>query len=136
MKSQLSAFSPFLNTDYFIHALNLNYPKQSEKGLIYTGKTTDQEAAEGLNKIKAESSLGREVKLVGIQLKTSSPTKDIPFETLYDIVNQLLDTPEYYPVILHSSSDDERTLAATLNKKFNNYFVLVESDLSSTAIYY
>ena len=71
---------------------------------------------------------GQEIKIIGLQLKTSESDKDIPFEVISDLIDKILDHPQYYPVLLIAPNEDERTYAAAINKNFMNSLVTIEAD--------
>ncbi len=69
------------------------------------------------------------LKIIGIQLKTSSDLKDIPFNTITELINLILDTPDLYPVLLISTSKEEKNYARQINSYFDNRLIAIESDL-------
>lgn len=71
------------------------------------------------------------LKLVGIQIKTSSPQKDIPAQTVEDFIGLVLDDPNTYPVLLIGPFDEEREMADRINEKFEDSLLIVESDFTA-----
>lgn len=72
-------------------------------------------------------------KIIGIQLKTADPAKDIPENILHDLVNLIKKNAELIPFILIAPNDDERRVATEFNKAHNDQIVVVEADLQAIA---
>jgi hypothetical protein len=72
-------------------------------------------------------------KTVGIQLATSSTTKNINESTLVEFIKLLNQIGEFIPLILIAPTNEERTLANQLNSHFDNELIVVEADLNALA---
>ncbi len=94
-----------------------------------TNAEYDQTAALNFKKIREDlSGAGSDVKIVAIQLKASTVEKDIPFNSLIELINKLLDDPRFYPVLLVAPFADERNYANEVNQLFNNGLISIEAD--------
>ncbi len=86
-------------------------------------------AFENINRIREnESKMGNKIKIVGIQLKSSSKDKDISFNTIIQLIDMMVNNPAYFPILLVAPTDEEREFGNRVNKYFNNSLVSVESD--------
>lgn len=96
---------------------------------LKTNPEYDRSAQENFKNIKMTVG-GNEnsVQIVAIQLKASTIEKDIPFNSLVELINLLLDNPRYYPVLLVAPFAEERQYANELNQMFDNSLVSVEAD--------
>lgn len=72
-------------------------------------------------------------KIIGIQLKTADLAKDIPENTLHDLVKLIKKNAEMIPFLLIAPNDDERRAAVEFNKTHNDELVVVEADLQAIA---
>lgn len=72
-------------------------------------------------------------KIIGLQLKTADANKDIPEETLTQLIQLIRQNDEFIPVVLIAPTEEERKHAATINQKFNNELVVIEADLRAVA---
>lgn len=72
-------------------------------------------------------------KIVGIQLKTSDTSKDIPEEILIDLIALLRETKNLIPVLLVAPIEEEKKYALDINEKFSNELVVIEADLRAVA---
>ena len=70
-----------------------------------------------------------DVKIIGIQLKTSEAQKNPPEEMMHDLVNLLHESEQYVPVILIAPNDEDRKMVEEFNKAHNNDIVIVEAEL-------
>lgn len=72
-------------------------------------------------------------KIIGLQLKTADANKDIPEETLTQLIQLIRQNDEFIPVVLIAPTEEERKYAAVINQKFNNELVVIEADLRAVA---
>lgn len=72
-------------------------------------------------------------KIIGLQLKTADANKDIPEETLTQLIQLIRQNDEFIPVVLIAPTEEERKYAAAINQKFNNELVVIEADLRAVA---
>lgn len=104
----------------------------NELGRIKSNSKYNQKAYENFNLIrKSEAKNNIQLKLVGVQLKTSTKSKDIKLNTLVETISLILDDPELFPILLFAPSEDERSYANEINKEFNNELVTVEADFNA-----
>jgi len=89
-------------------------------------------AFENINRIREnESKMGNKIKIIGLQLKSSSLEKDIPFNTLIQLIDLILNNPIYFPILLIAPTNEEREFGNKINKYFDNALVSVESDFKA-----
>jgi len=101
-----------------------------KSNLIKTHPKHDQSVQEVLEKIKKDTPLTNgEIQVVGIQLKSSDTSKDIPAETIIELISLLLDNSKVFPVLLIAPIKQEQDLACDINAYFDNTLVVIESDL-------
>lgn len=70
-------------------------------------------------------------KVVAIQLKTSDTSKELPYLTMRNLIAFLKEDENIVPLILFAPLQEERELAARINKEFGNSLITVEADLSA-----
>ena len=121
-------FTPLTFNECYHKILGLKQKKMGDKIITQSGH--NKNAFENITKLrKNESKLGNEIKVIGIQLKSSTQAKDIPFDLLVQLIDMILNNPEYYPLLFIAPTKEEREYANKLNKYFNNSLVTVEADL-------
>lgn len=74
---------------------------------------------------------GKNAKVVGIQLKTSSALKDLPTELVRDFIFLMKKSPELIPIILIAPNEHERSCANIISEHFSDGVIVVESDLAT-----
>lgn len=122
--------TPFHFTDCYHRMANIPFEQQGDK--IVTTPSYDETAFKNISHIRNNESVGGEkIHIVGIQLLTSRPSKDLSFETIVNILDCLLDSKSYYPILLIAANDEERQLAKNINIQFNDTLITVESDFSA-----
>jgi ADP-heptose:LPS heptosyltransferase len=72
---------------------------------------------------------GKNAKIVGIQLKTSSALKDLPSEIVKDFIFLMKKSSELIPVLLIAPNEYERSSANLISEQFDDGVVVIESDL-------
>ena len=98
--------------------------------LIKTHPKHDQSVQDVLEKIKkGDTFTNCEIQVVGIQLKSSDTSKDIPAETIIELISLLLDNSKVFPVLLIAPIKLEQDLACDINAYFDNTLIVIESDL-------
>src|SRR3989339_459868 len=101
-----------------------------KNNLIKTHPKHDQSVQDVLEKIKKDDTVAHnEIQVIGIQLKSSDTSKDIPAETIIELIGLLLDNPKVFPVLLIAPIKSEQDLACDINAYFDNTLVVIESDL-------
>ncbi len=122
-------FSFVHTVDFFINDLGLNQSLEKYNP-FRTSPSLDKQAEISFQKIKTlEKETGRNVLLVGIQFKTSRKEKDINYNLATEIINEILESKKFYPIIITAPSEEEKEIAKKLNSYFNNRLVIVECDL-------
>ena len=96
---------------------------------ISTNPKYNESAYNNINAVKMASEARENSKVIGIQLKTADPAKDIPEQTLHELVSLIRQNPELIPFILIAPNEDERRVAENFNKAHNGEIVVVEADL-------
>ena len=101
------------------------------EGLL-TEKKYDEETVANFAKIRKTFGNENDVKLIGIQAKTSQKSKDVPFGTLVQFI-QMLQNQEtnWIPVILSAPTDKDREFIHRLNYKFQNKLISVEAEMKA-----
>jgi len=93
---------------------------------VMTSTQFDTQAREQLHSLKE----GNEAtKLIGIQLSTSSQSKNVSEKTILSLIDSILSNNQLKPVLLIGPFDSERELANRINQEFNGELTIVESDL-------
>lgn len=76
-------------------------------------------------------------KVVGLQLKSSASYNNIPFSVYHELIAKMIDGGEFYPVLIISTSQDEKNIVNQLNQQFDNKLITVSTDYCSlTALTY
>ncbi|MBT3583294.1 MAG: glycosyltransferase family 9 protein [Halobacteriovoraceae bacterium] len=123
-------YTPVNFNDAYHHLIGAQF--QISEDSIKTNAKYNESAFKNFTQLReAEARSGNQIKLVGIQLKTSRASKDIPMETLTVLVNKILDCPELYPILLVAPSQEEKAIANKINEHFDNSLVSVEADLKA-----
>lgn len=101
---------------------------------LVTDSKHNATAFSNLNSVrKSLGSLENTSRIIGIQIKTSDASKDMPEEMLIDLLTLIQQNSEFIPIILIGPFEDERRYASELNQKFNQELVIVEADLQAIA---
>lgn len=110
----------------------LNIPFNGEGIRVRTNTSHNEAAFKNISYIKKQESLGnKEAKIVGVQLFASNEHKSLLPETLSNIIDDLLFSEEYYPVLLIAPTEKERAFAKEINTAFDNKLISVEADFSA-----
>ena len=123
--------TPIHFIDNYHYMSDVSYYKKDER--LKINPKHNETAFKNINKIRKTESenIGENVKIVGIQLLTSSTKKDIPLDTIIDTIDEILDDPQFYPILLIAPNDHERKFAGKINQHFDNALITVESDFQA-----
>ena len=99
---------------------------------LNTNHSYNETAFNNINTVRREHGESNS-KIIGIQLKTADPAKDIPETTLHELVHLIKKNNELIPFILIAPNETERKAAAEFNKQHNDEVVIVEADLQAIA---
>lgn len=120
--------SPY-NFNDFLH-LSLGLANSEEEDRLKTNSKHNQTAFKNFNQIrKLNQNKTNDVQIVGVQLKSSLPSKDIPFEVLVQTIRYLHENNKTIPILLHAPTDEEKELTKRVNEEFDNKLITVESDI-------
>lgn len=89
----------------------------------------DELARENLDKLRNYSKDKVNPKLIGVQLVSSLKSKDIPTESLINLLKYLQDSKYFIPLLLISTSTQEIEMANKINQNFEKKLVTIESDI-------
>lgn len=97
---------------------------------LKTNPRYNESAFNNINAVrKAHSVPEGQSKIIAIQLKTADASKDIPEQTLHELVTLIKANEELIPFLLIAPNDQERRMAEEFNKRHNDELVVVEADL-------
>lgn len=96
---------------------------------ITTNARYNESAFNNISAVKKASAGGENSKIIAIQLKTADPAKDIPEQTLHELISMIRQNAELIPFLLIAPTDSERKIAEAFNQAHNNEVVVVEADL-------
>lgn len=112
----------------------LNTPVVSTENKVKLNETHYNTTKDQLTAIKSSVAVdGVNPKTIGIQLSTSSSTKNINEATTVEFIKLLNQMGEFVPLILIAPTNEERTLANQLNAYFDDELIVVEADLNALA---
>ena len=122
--------TPFNFNDCYHKLLGLTQA-QSSDAIIFNSEH-DNKAKEGLEllRLSKRSDQGNGL-IVGIQVTSSTPSKDISHGSLIGLIGQLQDNPRTIPVLLVSPAASEKEKVDELNAYFSNELISIESDFSA-----
>lgn len=90
----------------------------------------ERQTKEAIHQIKSKNK--GPCAVLGIQVKTSDPSKDIPFPTLIGVINNLLQNHlDIIPVLIIAPNPKERELAKRIVYELNQHVISVEADLKA-----
>lgn len=121
-------FTPFNLNDLYHDLVDEIYtPSDREK--VKSNKTHDKTALNNLNRLREiKNSDTSAVSIVGFQICSSSPLKDIPFETLKNVIQSVYSHPNMVPILIIAPTAQERDYSNKINTLFENRLVSVEAD--------
>jgi ADP-heptose:LPS heptosyltransferase len=123
-------YAPIHFVDCYHKMAGINLVKDGEK--LNTNTKYNEMAFNNINAVRKQYGTS-DCKAIGIQLKTADPSKDIPEETLHELIELIKGHEELIPFILIAPNEDERRLAERFNNAHNNELVIVEADLQAMA---
>lgn len=103
-----------------------------EGAKLNTNQIYNETAFNNINDVRREYAESNS-KIIGIQLKTADPAKDIPESTLHELVSLIKKSKELIPFLLIAPNDEERRAATEFNSLHNDEVVIVEADLQAVA---
>ena len=107
-------------------------PRGSETNKVKIDHSYQQQVESNLKALrKRESSKELPIKLIGIHLKSADERKNIPLETTISLIEEILDDPTLYPIMLIAPNQDERSIANLINRSFDNKLVAIEASFSA-----
>ena len=110
----------------------MEIPLRKRGNFLKTKSSHDETAFKNFSIIKKNtSSSDVEKKIIGIQLKSSTKKKDISKKTLIPMLKTLLESKEYFPVILIAPIESERQYVKEINSHFDDSLITVEADFSA-----
>lgn len=125
-------YAPMHFVDCYHKMIGITSNREGEKVITDAGHNAT--AFSNMNTLrKGHSVVESASKIIGIQLKTADLSKDIPEETLVELLKLIKLNNELIPVLLIAPTDEERKYAAEINSKLNNELVVVEADLQAIA---
>ena len=125
-------YSPLHFVDCYHKMLGISLNPDGEK--LFTDTNHNTVAFNNINAIRNNSTDGQGlVKIVGIQLKTSEAAKDIPEETILELLSLFTETSQLIPVLIIGPFEHERRYAKEITEKFNNEIAVIEADLKAVA---
>lgn len=122
--------TPFHFIDCYHNMCDVKHSNNFER--ITTKEDHNQTAFDNFNLIRQnKSQYGEQVRIIGIQLKSSKADKDIPFDTIVELISRILQTPGLFPVLLIAPNKDEKQYVTNINEYFDNTLITVEADFTS-----
>jgi len=123
-------YPPLHFVDCYHKMLGTTLIKEGEK--IKTNSEFNQIAFNNINTLRQNNINAQgETKIIGIQLKTADPCKDIPEAIIIDLIKLLKETNQLIPVLLIAPSEDEKHYAGQINSEFNNELTVIEANLEA-----
>ncbi|MEA9354696.1 glycosyltransferase family 9 protein [Bacteriovorax sp. PP10] len=123
-------YAPIHFVDCYHKMAGATLVKDGEK--LNTNAKYNEMAFNNINAVRKQHSTN-ECKAIGIQLKTADASKDIPEETLHELIDLIRSHEELIPFLLIAPNEDERRLAESFNNAHENELVVVEADLQAMA---
>jgi ADP-heptose:LPS heptosyltransferase len=97
---------------------------------LHTNPKYNESAFNNINAVrKAHNLADGQSKIIGIQLKTADASKDIPENTLHELITLIRSNQELIPFLLIAPNNEERRIAEKFNNIHNGELVVVEADL-------
>lgn len=123
-------YSPIHFIDCYHKMMGLSVIREGEK--LITNTKHNALAFSHMNTIR-KAQLGSEntAKIIGIQLKTADPQKDIPEQVMIQLIESIRRNTDLVPLLLIAPTEEERRYASEMNGKFNDDLIIVEADLEA-----
>lgn len=98
---------------------------------IKTNRDHNEAAFKNISFIRSKQRdlIGSDIKIIGIQLSSSSSYKSLKSEIVIELIDKMINTNQYFPILLISPSSEDKKLATEINAHFNNSLVTAEADL-------
>jgi ADP-heptose:LPS heptosyltransferase len=117
------------NINDLTHLMTDTAPVTAEDKLK-TNANHNKTAFKNFNQIrKINQNKTNDVQIVGVQLKSSMASKDIPEEVLVNTIKKLHEDSRTIPILLHSPAEDEKEYTERINAEFGKKLITVESDI-------
>ncbi|MGZ3806846.1 MAG: glycosyltransferase family 9 protein [Bacteriovorax sp.] len=125
-------YAPVHFLDCYHKMMGITLNREGEK--LLTNTEHNALAFSHMNTIrKGQTGHESTTKVVGIQLKTSDASKDIPESMLTELIALIRKNVELAPVLLIAPIEEEKKYASEINAKFNDELVIIEADLEAVA---
>lgn len=120
-------YTPYHLADLYQKIVDL--PFRPGKYTLKSNEKYSKIASINFNKIRSALSTSKpNVKLIGIQANSSNEQKDIPKETLINLIELILSSPNFHPVLLSSPAPQDIDFCQEINQEFNNSLVTIEAE--------
>jgi len=119
-------YSPINYTDTYHNIIST--PFNSDNFVLKTKEEYNSSAYQNFLDIRRMESDDEDIKIVGIQVTSSTSTKMLVHEELIALIDELYMHPNLFPVLLVAPTNEERRIASVINSEFNNSLVSIESD--------
>ena len=94
------------------------------RGPLLTNKKHDQTVGNCLSPLKK-----KKMKILGIVLSASTPTKSIPKNIIFELIEKLCQEEQISPILIHTSSKRDKEIVGNLTKNIKNKIIKIECDL-------
>jgi ADP-heptose:LPS heptosyltransferase len=119
-------YSPVNYVDTYHNIISTK--RNSDNFVLKTKDEYNSAAYQNFLEIRRMESDEDDIKVVGIQVTSSTSTKMLVHEELISLIDELYMHPNLFPVLLVAPTDEERRIASVINSEFNNSLVSIESD--------
>jgi len=125
-------YSPVHFVDCYHKMIGTDLNREGEK--LITNSAHNAVAFSNMNTIRrGQTGSENTAKIIGIQLKTADASKDIPEQTVVQLIEEIRKNSELVPVVLIAPVAEERRYASQINERFDNDLVIIEADLEAVA---
>ena len=122
--------SPYSLNDAYHKLLSLREEGAADK--IKTSHIHDESARVNLQKLRCTKNLNPDkVKIVGVQICSSNPLKDMSLNTMIELISLINDHDDLVPMLMVAPTAEEKERADIINTHFHNTLVSVESDFKA-----
>lgn len=124
--------SPYHTRDVFHHiALLRNSPHQGSHEILEHNHQNDDVAKNHLEKLRETKGSAEKTFLVGIQLTASIKEKEIPYDSIIELIRLLNNSENLIPILLLAPTSKERELGEKINQEVGFPVVSVEADFKA-----
>lgn len=121
-------YAPVHFVDCYHKMVGVSLVKEGAK--LNTNAKYNESAFNNINAVRRAHHVSEgQSKIIGIQLKTADAQKDIPEQTLHELIHLIKSNQELIPFLLIAPTEQERRIAVEFNKLHNEELVIVEADL-------